>query len=53
MLSQLLFADVTVLVADTKEKLKNFLDEFGRACRRKKLNVNVVKRRYSVLLEMV
>ena len=39
--SQLLFADDTVLVADSKKKLERLVEEFGRVCRRRKLKVNV------------
>ena len=43
--SQLLFADDSVMVAVCKEKFEKFMDEFGRAYRRKKLNVYVTKRK--------
>ena len=36
-INQLLFADDTALVADSKEKLCRLVSEFGRACKRKKL----------------
>ena len=39
----MLFADDTVLVADIKRKLERLVEEFGRACRRSKLKVNVEK----------
>ena len=39
---QLLFADDTVLVANSKRKLERLLEEFRRVCRRRKLKVNVV-----------
>lgn len=42
-LSQLLFADDTVLIADTEEKLCHLVLEFGRVCERRKLRVNVGK----------
>ncbi|WP_435316529.1 reverse transcriptase domain-containing protein, partial [Klebsiella pneumoniae] len=42
-LSQLLFADDTVLVADSEEKLQRLVAEFGRVCERRKLRVNVAK----------
>ena len=41
-INQLLFAD-TALVADSEEKLCRLVSEFGRACERKKLRVNVGK----------
>ena len=41
--SQLLLADDTVLVADSKKKLERLVEEFGRVCMRKKLKVNVAK----------
>ena len=41
--SQLLFADDTVLVADSKKKLERFVDEFDWVCRRRKLKVNVAE----------
>ena len=42
-LNQLLFADDTVFVADSEEKLRQWVEEFGRACERRKLRVNVSK----------
>ena len=42
-LSQLLFADDTALVADSEEKLQRLVTEFGRVCDRRKLRVNVGK----------
>ena len=41
--SQLLFADDTALVADSEERLKRLVVEFGRVCERRKLKVNVGK----------
>ena len=41
--SQFLFADDTVLVADSKKKLEMLVEEFGRVCRRRKLKVNVAR----------
>ena len=41
--SQLLFADDTVLVAESKKKLERLVEEFGRVCRRRKLKVNLAK----------
>ena len=42
-INQLLFADDTALVADSEEKLFRLVSEFGRACERRKLRVNVGK----------
>ena len=42
-LNQLLFADDTVVVADSEEKLCQLVSEFGRVCDRRKLRVNVGK----------
>ena len=42
-INQLLFADDTVLVADSEEKLYRLVSEFGRVCKRRKLRVNVGK----------
>ena len=44
-INQLLFADDTALVADSEEKLCRFVSEFGRVCERRKLRVNVGKRK--------
>ena len=41
--SQLIFADDTLLVADSKKKLERLVEEFGRICRRRKLKVKVAK----------
>ena len=38
--NQLLFADDTALVADSEEKLRQLIEEFGRVCERRKLRVN-------------
>ena len=40
---KLLFADDTGLVADSEEKLCSLVSEFGIACKRRKLRVNVGK----------
>ena len=40
-LNQLLFADDTVVVADSERKLCQLVTEFGRVCERRKLRVNV------------
>ena len=42
-MNQLLFADDTVVVADSEEKLCQLVNEFGRVCKRRKLRVNVGK----------
>ena len=42
-LNQLLFADDTVVVADSERKLCQLVTEFGRVCERRKLQVNVGK----------
>ena len=42
-MSQLLFADDTVLFADSKKKLERLVEEFVGVCRRMKLKVNVAK----------
>ena len=42
-MNQLLYADDTVLIDDSKENLQHLLSEFGRVCERRKLKVNVEK----------
>ena len=42
-INQLLFADDTVLVAASEEKLCRLVSEFGRICESKKLTVNIGK----------
>ena len=42
-LNQLLFADDTVVVADSERKLCHLVTEFGRVCERRRLRVNVGK----------
>ena len=44
-IDQLLFADDTALVTDSKEKLCRLESEYGRVCERRKLRVNVGKRK--------
>ena len=39
----LMFADDTVLVGDSEEKLNRLVQEFGRVCQRRKLTVNECK----------
>ena len=41
--NQLLYADDTVLLGDSKENIQRFLNEFGKVCERRKLKVNVDK----------
>ena len=38
-----MFADKTVLVGDSKEKLERLVEVFGDVCKRRKLTVNVNK----------
>ena len=42
-INQLLFADDTVLVADSEEKMCRLVSQFGIVCERRKLRVNVGK----------
>ena len=42
-LNQLLFADGSVVVADSERKLCQLVTEFGKVCERRKLLVNVGK----------
>ena len=42
-MNQLLFADDTVVMADSEEKLCQLVSEFGRVCEKRKLRVNVGK----------
>ena len=42
-LSQLLFADDTALVAESAEQLQCLVSEFGRVCKGRKLRINVNK----------
>ena len=46
--NQLLFADDTVLMADSEEKLQRVVKEFGRVCKRRKLKINVSKSKVMV-----
>ena len=41
----MLFADDTALVAESEQKLCRLVTEFGRVCERRKLRVNVCKRK--------
>ena len=42
-LNQMLFADDTVVVADSERKLCHLVTEFGKVCERRKLGVNMGK----------
>ena len=42
-IKQLLYADDTLLVAETRENLQNIMSEFERACDSMGLKINVVK----------
>lgn len=42
-MSQLLFADDTVFLGDSEDKVQKLVDEFGRICQRRKLKANVEK----------
>ena len=42
-MNQLLFADDTVVVADSEKKLRQLVTEFGKVCEKRKLRVNVDK----------
>ena len=46
--NQLLFADDTALVADSEEKLCRVESEFVTVCERRKLRVNVGKRKVMI-----
>ena len=51
-IKQLLFADDTTKEGDAEEKLCRLASEFGRECERRKLSVNIGKRKrnsYEVL----
>ena len=48
-LSQLLFADDTALVAESAEQLQCLVREFGEVCERRKLRVNVDKSKIMVV----
>ena len=52
-LSQLLFADDTALVAESAEQLQCMVREFGRVCERRKLCVNVDKSRVMCVGDIV
>ncbi len=40
-INQLLFADDTALVAGSEKDLKRLVEEFGKVCARRKLQVNM------------
>ena len=42
-INQLLFADDTVLIANSEKELRQLVTEFGKVCERRKLRVNVNK----------
>ena len=46
--NQLLYADDTVLIGDSKESLQRLLNEFNNVCERRKLKVNVGKSKVMV-----
>ena len=46
-INQLLLADDTALVADSEEKLCRLVSEFGKLCKRRKLRVNIGKRKFT------
>ena len=52
-LTQLLYVDDTVLVADSKKKLERLVEGTGRDYWKRKLKVNVAKNRFCDLSEMV
>ncbi len=52
-LNQLLFEDDTALVADSEGRLRELVEEFGRACKRRKLRVNESKSKVMKCMRMV
>ena len=42
-MNQLLYADDTGLLGDSKENIQQLLNEFDNVCERRKLKVNIVK----------
>ncbi len=52
-LSQLLFADDTALVADSKGRLRHLVEKFGRVCKRRKLKVNGSKSKVMRCMRLV
>merc|ERR1711888_251428 len=49
LISQLLFADDTALVAESEKELQKLVTEFGVVCERRKLKVNVAKSKVLVM----
>ena len=41
-----MFADDTVLLGDSEEKLERLVQEFGSVCRRRKLSMNKTQQDY-------
>ncbi len=52
-LKKLLFADDTALVADSEERLRQLVEEFGRVCKRRKLRVCENKSKVMKCMRMV
>ena len=48
-MNQLLYADDTVLIADSRENLQRMVNVFGEVCWRRKLKVNVAKSKVMVV----
>ena len=49
MINQLLYADDTVLIADSRDSLQRMVNVFGEVCWRRKLKVNVAKSKVMVV----
>ena len=45
----LMFADDTVLLGDSEEKLERLVQEFGKVCQRRKLPVNETKSKIMII----
>jgi len=52
-LNRLLFAEDTALVADSEERLRHLVEEFGRVCKRRKLRLNESKSKVMKCTRMV
>ena len=52
-MNKLLFAGDTVLVAERMKMLERLVEEFGRVYRRRKLKVNIAKRKVMQSARMV